>query len=201
MARALVSVFVVAVFITLFSVPLQADEMWVSVDRLNRRTCPSTDCGVVGKLFFREHVDAMERRGDWVRITKWYDAFCVGGVSKYVDSGNANCVPENGVEDGKFAEWVSLEALTVERPADPSEGATGTAALVGGSDDFRIYKDAFVRATDALLASGRCTRAHFSEMGGWVKSSSYMDQPVYFTYCGSYRKIYLNADSGKITQE
>ena len=135
------------------------------------------------------------------RITKWYDASCADGVSEYVDSGNASCVAENGIEDGKFAEWVSVDALTVERPADPAKGATGTAALIAGSDDYRIYKCVFVKATDELLASGRCTRGHFSEMGGWVKSSSYSDQPVYFTYCGSYRKIYLNADTMKITQE
>lgn len=201
MARALISFFAVVVSVVASSAPSQAEDMWVSVDRLNRRTCPSTACGVVGKLFFREHVDAVERRGNWVRITRWYDAACAGGISEYVDSGNANCVPENGIEDGKFAEWVSVEALSAERPADPAEGAAGTAALIGGSDDYRVYKNAFVKATDELLASGRCTRGHFSEMGGWVKSFNYSDQPIYFTYCGSYRKIYLNADTGTITED
>ncbi len=174
-----------------------AEKLWVTVDRLNRRTCPDTSCGIVGRLFFREGVDVFERRGSWVRISRYYNASCVNGHSEYVDSGNATCTAANGIESGEFAEWVYAKALSTKRPLDPAKGTSGTAALIRGSDDYQKYKGAFVKATEALLASGRCTKAHFKEMGGWVKSSTYGGSPIYFTYCGDYRKIYLNAETGQ----
>ena len=35
---------------------------WVASERLNRRTCPSVRCGVVGQHFFRQGLDALELR-------------------------------------------------------------------------------------------------------------------------------------------
>ena len=53
--------------------PLAAPEgdarLWVTSERLNRRTCPSESCGVVGQLFFREGVTVHEERDGWARIT------------------------------------------------------------------------------------------------------------------------------------
>jgi hypothetical protein len=46
---------------------------------------------------------------------------------------------------------VSLKALSKQRPADPAVGATGIAALISGSDDYRLNKDVFVKATQSLL--------------------------------------------------
>ena len=48
---------------------------------------------------------------------------------------------------------VSLERA----PPDPAAGATGIEALVGQSDDYRIYKAAFVEAAQSLISSGRCS--------------------------------------------
>ncbi|MCZ6094883.1 hypothetical protein O5171_08800 [Escherichia coli] len=53
--------------------------LWVVVDRTERHTCPSSKCGVAGKLFFREGVDFLEKKGEWVRITEPYSASCVEG--------------------------------------------------------------------------------------------------------------------------
>src|SRR5690606_4483053 len=89
---------------------------WVTSDRLNRRTCPSENCGIVGQFFFREGVTVHERRNGWARVSQRYDASCVGGRSKYVDAGNANCDPANGISEGKFAEWVSATYLSENRP-------------------------------------------------------------------------------------
>ncbi|HBA8297287.1 TPA: hypothetical protein J1079_002623, partial [Escherichia coli] len=58
-------------------------KLWVVVDRTERHTCPSSKCGVAGKLFFREGVDFLEKKGEWVRITEPYSASCVGGESEY----------------------------------------------------------------------------------------------------------------------
>jgi hypothetical protein len=173
---------------------------WVTSDRLNRRTCPSTDCGVVGVLMFRERAGVFESRDGWARVTKYYNAACENGKSRFVDSGNSSCTPDNGVNNGQFAEWVSMSLLSKTRPPDPSAGATGTDALVAKSDDYRIHKDAFVTAANELIRSGRCTAKDISDNGGWVKSTSSPNEPVYFTYCKGYTRYYLNAETGQIFQ-
>lgn len=185
--------------LTGWSVPAYADEqMWTASDRVNRRTCPSTECGIVGQLFFRESAVVLEKRNGWARISKYYDGSCTGGRSDYVDSGNASCTAGNGFDGGQFAEWVSLDLLVANRPADPGAGATGTAALVADSDDFRLHEAAFVAAAEKLIADGTCTAGNFREMGGWMKSMNNKTEPVYFTYCGAggADRIYLNAGTG-----
>src|SRR5687767_7944004 len=69
-------------------------KMWVSTERIDRHTCASAACGVVGTLDFREAVDVHERKGDWIRVSKLYDASCINGRSEYVDKGNAACVSD-----------------------------------------------------------------------------------------------------------
>lgn len=186
------------VLLSMMSQGLAETAAWVTVDSLNRRTCPEASCGVVGKLGFREKATILEEKEGWARITKYYDASCRNGRSEYVDEGNSLCVPSNGIENGSLAEWVSARYLSATRPADPGAGAAGNYALVKGSDDYRIYKDTFAKAAGQLVASGRCSAADFKEMGGWVKSSQ---APMYFMYCGGMtiqNKVYLNAETGKI---
>ncbi|RTR40056.1 SH3 domain-containing protein [Shewanella canadensis] len=180
---------------------LSSDEFWVTSDRLNRRTCPATSCGVVGQLFYREQVKVFERKSDWIRITKYYDAFCQNGTSNYVDSGNAHCIPENGIVDAKFAEWVSVKYLSSQRPTDPGKNASGVAKAIAQSDDYRIYQQAFTVAAESLIKSKKCTFSELKEIGGFIKSSKYKNQPIYFTYCGgstASNKIHLNAETGQL---
>ena len=175
--------------------------LWVTTSRLERRTCPSERCGVVGQLFFREAANVLERRGEWARITQPYDAACEGGRSTYVDTGNAACIAENGITHGRFAEWVLVRSLSAARPADPAETASQAERLVRQSDDFTQYRPAFVRAANELIYSGRCTPRDFEEQGGWMKSSNHRNEAVYFTYCGEMtvaNRIYLNAETGRI---
>jgi len=183
---------------------MAAEQLWVTSDRLNRRTCPSTNCGVVGQLFFREGVTVLEERDGWVRISKSYDASCRGGKSDYVESGNAECSPSNGIAGGQFSEWVFAKYLSSTRPDDPGAGATGIAKSISQSDDFKRYKSAFVKATTQLINAGRCNLNEFEDNGGWVKSTTtYRNQPVYFMYCGGLtaaNRIYLNAETGRIFQ-
>ncbi|WP_227267783.1 SH3 domain-containing protein [Roseobacter weihaiensis] len=184
-----------------WAAPEGNERLWVTSERLNRRTCPSESCGVVGQLFFREEVTVHEERDRWARITQPYDASCVGGRSEYVDTGNAACDPANGITDGQFAEWASVEYLSKTRPPDPAAGASGIEELVAGSDDFARYRTAFVEATQSLISQRHCTERDFRDMGGWVKSSSHRSQPIYFTYCGGAtvaNRLYLNADTGEI---
>ena len=177
------------------------DRYWVTVDRLNVRTCPSTSCGIVSRLFFREAATVYEARENWARISNYYDASCVNGRSEFVDDGNHQCVADNGIVGGQFAEWVSVQFLSRQRPPDPAANATGIESLVAQSDDYRIYRDAFVRAAQALTSSGRCRASDFRESGGWVKSTNYRNQPIYFMYCGGFtraNRLYLNAETGQI---
>ena len=104
----------------------------------------------------------------------------------------------NGFDNGQFAEWVLLANLAATRPADPAAGAAGAHELVAGSDDYRVYKDVFAKSATQLIASGRCSAKDFKDNGGWIKSMTHKDKPVYFTYCNGYTKVYLDAGSGQV---
>jgi len=184
-----------------WAAPEGDERYWVTSERLSRRTCPSESCGVVGQFFFREGTAIHERRDGWARVTQFYDASCVNGRSEYVDTGNAACDTPNGISEGQFAEWVSAAYLAEDRPADPAETASGGEELIAGSDDFARYRTAFAEAAQSLVAQRRCTEGDFRAMGGWVKSTTHRNQPIYFTYCGGStvaNRLYLNADTGEV---
>ena len=140
-------------------------KLWVTSQYLDRHTCASESCGIVGRLFFREAATVIETEGEWARITDPYDASCMNGESEYVDKGNSNCTIENGIVDGRFAEWVLAKDLSPARPADPAETAAESERVVAQSDDFAQHRDAFVEATNQLIEDGRCTAAEIEEMG------------------------------------
>lgn len=190
-----------ALAVTISTTALAESTHWVTSDRLNRRTCPSTQCGVVGQLFHREGVTIHEQRGRWARVSRYYDAACRAGRSDYVDDENSRCTSDNGIVNGQMAEWVSLRFLSTSRPADPAANASGMDALIAGSDDYRIHRAAFVTAAQSLISSGRCTEADFRENGGWLKSMTHRDRPIYFTYCGGLtrgNRLYLDASTGNV---
>lgn len=182
---------------------MDINNQWVTVDSLNSRTCPALKCGITATLKFRERAPILEQKNGWVRITKYYNAFCVNGISQYVDSGNKKCVSSNGIRSGEFAEWVLAKHLSSDRPADQAVNAPARYVLVKGSSDFRIHKDAFAKAANQLIDSNRCSSGDFIETGGWMKSFIYKKKPIYFTFCGgvkSSNKVYLNAATGEITR-
>ena len=181
-----------------------ADDLWVSTDVLKRHSCPSNRCGVLGEIYYRSKATVLERREGWGRITRYYDAFCEAGKSRYFKGGTADCLETNGVKNSQVAEWIELKHLAAVRPADPAAAATGTAALIGGSDDFKTYKAVFVKITDQLLAAKRCSTADFKEWGGWMRSTTHKASPTYFMYCGGStpaHKIYLDAAAGTLVRK
>ncbi|WP_156320469.1 hypothetical protein [Pseudomonas lini] len=191
-----------ATLLTPLTSALAENMQWVTTDRTNRHTCPSTKCGVAGYLMFREGAEILETKNGWSRITKAYSASCEGGKSEYVKEGNSSCTSKNGIQNGKFAEWVQNKDLSPNRPEDPGKGATGDHSLVSSSDDYRIYKNQFAKAARELINDGTCTEADFKEMGGWMASSN-RGKGVYFTYCGGMtlsNKIYLDAISGNVSR-
>lgn len=180
------------------------EQMWATPQRVQRRTCASEQCGIVGQLFFRDSAHVYARKDGWARVTETYSASCVNGVSEYVDQGAKACTAENGIVDGQFAEWVKLEELSIDRPPDPPDTATLDEKMIAGSDDFSQHRAAFVKAASTLIEDRRCTVADLEEMGGWWKSSNHRDAPIYFIYCGGMtlsNRIYLDAGSGRIFHE
>ncbi|WP_338919499.1 hypothetical protein V0M98_19270 [Pseudomonas silesiensis] len=181
---------------------LAQNMQWVTTNRTDRHTCPSKKCGIAGHLMFREGAEILETKNGWSRITKAYSASCEGGKSEYIKEGNSACTTANGIQNGKLAEWVQNKDLSLKRPEDPSEGATGDHSLVSGSDDYRLYKDQFAEAAHQLINNGTCTEGDFKEMGGWM-ASTIRGKGMYFTYCGGMtlrNKVYLDANSGKVSR-
>lgn len=174
-------------------------QAWVTTERLSRYTCPSNSCGVVGTFDFRQGVSILETKNGWARISEVQNAGCVYGISEYVKHGNKRCDSNNGIESNKFSEWVVAKNLSKTRPEDPALKAAKKYELVKGSDDFKKYKNAFSKAADELIAEGYCSGKDFTEMGGWMRSTTHGNQPIYFIYCGGMtqsNKIYLNAKTG-----
>ena len=199
--RILMIICVSALTTALMQPVFAVETYWNTVDRLNRRTCPSTKCGIVGRKFFREGATVYEIRNGWARITPPYNASCRNGYSEYVDKGNNACDASNGIQDGKFSEWVALKYLSKDRPTDPAESEIGLAKVIGDSDDFQIYRDVFLKAAIRLIDQGVCEEKDFKEVAGFTKSTIYRDQPIYFTYCGGLHKrnkVHLNVQNGKI---
>ena len=193
----------VAVFCLLPGVvSAETPDRWVNSERLDRHSCPDTRCGRVGTLFFREGVKRHEEKGEWVRISPYYDAGCRAGMTAYVQGGDTSCTVKNGIKNGKLAEWVQKKSLSVKQPANPAASATGNYTLIKDSDDYKKYKDIFAKTAQELVASGQCSEADFQQSGGFLKSTTtYKDKPVYFTYCGGMtiaNRLYLDAKTGKV---
>jgi len=181
--------------------PTGKPRLWVTVDRLNNRTCPSESCGVISVLYFRDGVESHEENNGWSRITHYYPALCDQGRTPFVLQGNDRCSAANGFQNGNVARWVATRYLSQTRPADPGAGAEGDYTLVNKSDDYRIHKDIFAKSARKLIDRGRCSRKDFAEGIQWTISVNHEPQPVYFTYCGAYtldNQILLDARTGRL---
>ncbi|WP_157019245.1 hypothetical protein [Mesorhizobium xinjiangense] len=104
------------------TVPAVADtQMWVAAEDLERHTCPSAECGVVGRFYFKERVFVYETMKGWSRVSPYQAAGCYDGRSSYVEVGRSECTIANGIDEGEFAEWVRTENLSKEQPEKPYE--------------------------------------------------------------------------------
>jgi len=109
-----------ALVITLFAGTLSGaaeTRMRIDTDASKRRTCPSMECGIVGRFFFNESVPVYETANGWSRVSIYYSAGCSGGHSALVDSGRSLCEASNGITNGEFAEWVKSEFLAAQPDA------------------------------------------------------------------------------------
>lgn len=97
---------------------------WVVITDLKRHSCPSAECGVVGRFFFRETVPVYETDDGWSRVSREKSAACYDGASIYVESGPDKCTAENGIISGEFFEWVRSKYLADSEPLKPVKRAS-----------------------------------------------------------------------------
>lgn len=194
------SVLLIAAF---YTQPLQAQQtdLYVSADQLSVRSCPSTSCGRISWLLSGQKVTVAETKNGWARISKYYDAACKAGRSEYVDTGNSACSEENGVSNGQFAEWVSLDYLEANREEPKPASSSSLINALRKSDNFGKYEAEFIRSTQQLIDEGKCTEADVVENAGWAKATgANADLPVFFMYCNGFtvaNRLYLNASTGR----
>ena len=110
--------------------------------------------------------------------------------------------------------WIATELGQIE-PTSVASGQAQTAQArqprvytdaqiqeaIAKSDDYNQYRAEFTAAARTLLESRRCGRYEMTEYGGFVRSPTYKDRPVYFTYCGGStraNRIYLDVSTGEI---
>ncbi|MES2663292.1 MAG: SH3 domain-containing protein [Pseudomonadota bacterium] len=180
-------------------------EMWVSANSLNKRTCPNLSCGIVGRLVKDNSVQVYEEKNDWVRVTPYTAVLCEKNINEFVIAGNSECSKENGVQDNQMAEWTYKEYLIFEMPNHLSEEKIEKLphdySFVNGSDDYTYYEKVFNAVSLELIRKEECSEEDFHRTGGWLKSMSQKNEPIYFAYCGGWKpgnRVYLNVDTGKI---
>ncbi|MBL0933874.1 MAG: hypothetical protein IBJ07_03895 [Rhizobiaceae bacterium] len=85
--------------------------MSVSNEDNLRRTCPSLECGAIGRFYAGESIVVYETVEGWSRVSEYYTAGCFDGRSLFVESGLDACTAENGINDGELAEWIRTDFL------------------------------------------------------------------------------------------
>jgi len=174
--------------------------VYVSANTLNKRTCPSINCGIVGQVRKGDKLNELEVKDGFTRVTNYYKA-CTNGIHDYVESGDNKCTTENGMTDGMFAEWISTKHLSKDKPSEDKDKLSSKYDLVKDADDFDKYKDIFLNTSNKLIKQGKCTEKDLRNWSWWKSTTTYKNQPIYFTYCGGAHtdyRIYLNAKTGKV---
>lgn len=175
--------------------------MWVTVSRLNIRSCPSSSCGQTGWITDGNKVTVYEEKEGWSRISEATPAMCGGGISDAIDTGNRKCDAANGIVDGKLFRWVASKYLSDKKPEEVKTPATCKGDYLRDSDNYRLYAKQFCTAAEQLIAKGWCTQRDLSEWT-WSLSTTKGDG-IYFTWCGqgrSMKRYYLDVRTGRIFQ-
>ena len=172
---------------TAFSAANAPGIYYVSPGTLNVRLAADKSGKRIKKINRQEQVEVFEIKGDWARISSYYN-------------GTADGVP------GKVAHWVAAKFLRSSQPAKRKKAQIKTTNIksqvtmaIKLSDDFSKYRNAFVSASKKLINNGTCKLEEFKKLGGWWLSLKHKPEPVYVTYCGGTtdnNRIYLNAKTG-----
>jgi hypothetical protein len=157
-------------------------DYYVTADHVDERLGPSSKAKSTNTLFKRQKVTVFEVRSGWARVSKYYD----GGAE---------------LMSGQVARWVAVKDLSSVRPADEKANGADPALFkaLKDSDDFALYRVAFMGGSQKLIEAGTCKLRDFNDNGGWSKSTNH-GGAVYFTYCGGNRRenrLYLDASTGR----
>jgi hypothetical protein len=82
-----------------------AENYYVASDVLNVRLCPATTCPITNRIYRQQKVEVFEIRGEWARITEYYDA-----ASERLE------FPQ--LSEETVARWVIQRALSKSRLTD-----------------------------------------------------------------------------------
>lgn len=182
---------------------VNGQEMWVTAERVNIRSCPMETCGRTGWVQQGYRIVILEERDGWGRIDEPIPAMCENGTTSLIDDGDKRCLPENGVVDGMMARWLNLQFLSTDRPEKTADPAACAGGFLSSSDNYATYAETFCQAARQLIDDGECTEKDFADFGGWSASAQY-SQGTFFTYCGGMmieNKIYLDAKTGRVFRQ
>lgn len=84
---------------------LAAEKRYVSADVLNVRLCPAKGCPITNRIYRQQVVEVFEVRGDWARISQYYDAA----------TERPHALKR---EEEQVARWVAVAHLVSERPGE-----------------------------------------------------------------------------------
>ena len=153
---------------------------YVSPGTLNVRLDADQSGKRIKKIRRSQEVEVFEIKGEWARISSYYDGE-TDGVS------------------GMVAHWVSAKYLRSSKPTAQIKTNSKVALAIKLSVDFSKYRNIFISASEKLITNGTCNLEEFRKLGGWWQSLKHKPEPVYVTYCGGAtdsHRIYLNTKTG-----
>ncbi|WP_329354905.1 SH3 domain-containing protein [Vibrio natriegens] len=163
------------------SVPPETTEYYVIERQVSAYNKPDHNALVVDTIYKGEKVVVLEKSNGWYRISDYL-------------------VYEDGGEE--TAEWLDEKGLSDAEPViKEQERLEILDGYLQKSDDLKDNLEIFRNKTQLLLDDNTCEPEDFTELGGWVRSVTYMQRNVYFIYCGGLEqenKIYLDVNSGEI---
>ena len=159
-----------------FAEAFKTGSYFVKETVLEERLTPNQKGKVKNKIYRLQKVDVLEVKGDWARVSKYYDGDAEG-------------------EKGQVARWVLIKGLSTTRPSDlpqptiksdprvlkeaiPKVGEYG----LKESDIKILYKGA-----EKFLNSGTCARIEYAD-----KSTSKPN--TYFINCGGSNIFFTPSD-------
>jgi len=112
-----VSILLLAIFFThpAFAKELKIGTYFVKETVLEERLAPNPKGKVTNRIYLKQKVDVLEIKGDWARVSKYYDGKVEG-------------------KNGQVARWVLIKGLSTTQPPDLAQPSI--------KSDPRILKDA-----------------------------------------------------------
>lgn len=162
-----------------FSAMAQASKpgtYYVKEPMLEERLGPSKSAPVANKLYLQQKVDVLEVKGDWARVTKYYDANPEGKGSL-------------------VARWVLSNGLSQTQPKEPpqpklvwdSRVGKGAIPKVGMDGLSSIDVEILHKATVKFLNSGKCSKIELAD-------KSVSKPNTYYINCGGPNIFFTPSD-------